>query len=93
MTTKVAHTLDYFEQDFMAAINGEDEDEALVDHHGLPRTRSSALYRGSPEYSTGKSCIDGHRSPRETASGRCLECKAEGDRGRAEILARRTRSG
>jgi hypothetical protein len=53
----------------------------------LPTTRAAAMRRGSSEYATGKPCIQGHRGNRETASGRCVACIAEGRAERAVMKA------
>jgi len=53
----------------------------------LPTTRAAAMRRGSSEYATGKPCIQGHLGNRETASGRCVACIAEGLAERAVMKA------
>jgi hypothetical protein len=88
MTTRVA-TYDPLDDELEDCFNEDgDQVEAPVDYHGLPRTRSSALYHGTSQYSTGKPCIQDHDSPRWTVSGRCVLCQEEGDAERAEIEAR-----
>lgn len=37
--------------------------------------RAEALAKGLTRYSTGKPCLNGHLSERNTKSGNCLECK------------------
>lgn len=89
METKVA-AYDSFEDEFMDAlldggseVEAEERQDAPLRHYfGLPRTRSSALYHNTPEYDTRKPCVDQHYSPRDTATGRCLECMKDGDRDR-----------
>lgn len=41
----------------------------------LPKTRAEAVQVGSPVYQTEKPCKRGHRTPRDTINGECLECR------------------
>jgi hypothetical protein len=75
-----------------AGFDEEVTDEALPPENlssfgFLPTTRAAAMRRGSSEYATGKPCIQGHRGNRETASGRCVACIAEGRAERAVMKA------
>lgn len=43
----------------------------------LPKTRSQAKALGEINYYTGRTCVNGHLSPRITSNGRCKACHAE----------------
>jgi hypothetical protein len=54
----------------------------------LPPTRKVALAEGTPHYfNFGKECKKGHKSPRLTKSGICLQCKKENKK--FEVLSKR----
>lgn len=52
----------------------------------LPKHRLEAARMGSDRYFTGKACINGHLSPRNTINGSCLECQRDRQREIKRIL-------
>ena len=41
----------------------------------LPTSQKAAIAAGSARYNTGKPCIRGHYSDRDTIAGDCLQCR------------------
>ena len=52
----------------------------------LPPSRAEAIARGTKQYDTGQVCRHGHKVPRWTVSGTCVECsKAHSKASKARI--------